>query len=87
MKYFFEYIQLILLRAKSKSHRDGGSWIFIVKVCQKINSGTDFSLCSRELHGLTRIYISFYTRTVIIYPCNPCDPCLKKNKWLHFDTL
>lgn len=29
MKYFFEYIQLILLRAKSKSHRDGGSWIFL----------------------------------------------------------
>ena len=25
----------------------------------KINLGTDFSLCSRELHGLTRIYISF----------------------------
>ena len=36
------------------------------------------------LHGLTRIYISFYTRTVIIYPCNPRNPCLK-NKWLHFD--
>lgn len=28
MKYFFEYIQLILLHAKSKSHHDGGSWIF-----------------------------------------------------------
>ena len=36
------------------------------------------------LHGLTQIYISFYTRTVIIYPCNPRNPCLK-NKWLHFD--
>ena len=43
-----------------------------------MNLGTDFSLCSRELHGLTRIYISFYTRTVIIYPCNPRNPCLKK---------
>ena len=38
------------------------------KVCQKNRHG---------LHGLTRIYISFYTRTVIIYPCNPRNPCLK----------
>ena len=44
----------------------------------KIDLGTDFSLSSRELHELTRIYISFYTRRVIIYPCNPRNPCLKK---------
>ncbi len=28
LKYFFECIKLILLRAESKSHRDGASWIF-----------------------------------------------------------
>ena len=37
--------------------------------------------------GLTRIYISFLYPKVIIYLCNPRNPCLKKQKASFWNTL